>query len=341
MSEDTKGAIVDTTTTPLRPEAPLPPDDLQAQGLAITARTSGQLVRRRFFRHRAAMISLAILFGVTVVAFTSIGFGPFGGWWSQSYETTGPVVNQGAMTIDVLPPFIDGDWFAWGQHPFGQDDTGIDYFALTMRGTQESLIIAFVVGIVSTVLGVLIGAFAGYFRGWTEGVLMRVTDLFLTVPLLVTAAVVSNKFASQGIIFLALALGVLIWVQLARLVRGEFLSLREKEYVEAARALGASGPRIIGRHLLPNVVGTIIVNATLTISASILLETALSFVGLGVRAPDTSLGLLVSEYQSASQTRPWLFWWPGLCIIAIALTVNFIGDGLRDAFDPKQTRVRA
>jgi peptide/nickel transport system permease protein len=341
MSEDTKGAIVDTTTTPLRPEAPLPPDDLQAQGLAITARTSGQLVRRRFFRHRAAMISLAILIGVTLLAFTSIGFGPFGGWWGQSYETTGPVVNQGAMTIDVLPPFIDGDWFAWGQHPFGQDDTGIDYFALTMRGTQESLIIAFVVGIVSTVLGVLVGAFAGYFRGWVEGVLMRITDLFLTVPLLVTAAVVSNKFASQGIIFLAFALGVLIWVQLARLVRGEFLSLREKEYVEAARALGASGPRIIGRHLLPNVVGTVIVNATLTISAAILLETALSFVGLGVRAPDTSLGLLVSEYQSASQTRPWLFWWPGLCIIAIALTVNFIGDGLRDAFDPKQTRVRA
>jgi peptide/nickel transport system permease protein len=341
MSDDTKAAIADTSTTPPRPEAPLPPDDLSATGLTITARTSGQLVRRRFFRHRAAMISLAVLFGVTMLAFTSIGFGPFGGWWDKDYERTATVVNQGAMTLDVLPPFVDGDGLAWGEHPFGQDDTGIDYFALTMRGTQESLIIAFVVGIVSTVLGTLVGALSGYFRGWVESVLMRITDLFLTVPLLVTAAVVANKFGSSGILFLALALGVLIWVQLARLVRGEFLSLREKEYVEAARALGASGPRIIWRHLLPNVVGTVIVNATLTISAAILLETALSFIGLGVRPPDTSLGLLVSQYQTASQTRPWLFWWPGLCIIAIALTVNFIGDGLRDAFDPKQTRVRA
>jgi ABC-type dipeptide/oligopeptide/nickel transport system permease subunit len=299
------------------------------------------LVRRRFVRHRAAMISLAILVLVTVVAFTSIGYGPLPGWWDLSYESTGPVVNGGAMTIDVLPPFIDGDWFAWGQHPFGQDDAGIDYFALTMRGTQESLIIAFVVGIVSTILGTLIGAFAGYFRGRTEAVLMRLTDLFLVVPLLVTAAVVANKFGSQGILFLAVSLGLLIWVQLARLVRGEFLSLREKEYVEAARAAGASGPRIIFKHLLPNVTGVIIVNATLTISAAILLETALSFVGLGVRAPDTSLGLLVNQYQNASTTRPWLFWWPGFFIIAIALSVNFIGDGLRDAFDPKQTRVRA
>jgi peptide/nickel transport system permease protein len=326
---------------PLLPEPGEPSEDLRASGLTIQARTTGQLVRRRFVRHRAAMISLAILVLVTVVAFTSIGYGPIPGWWDLSYERTGPVVNGGAMTIDVLPPFIDGDWFAWGEHPFGQDDAGIDYFALTMRGTQESLIIAFVVGIVSTILGTLIGAFAGYFRGRTEAVLMRITDLFLVVPLLVTAAVVANKFGSQGILFLAVSLGLLIWVQLARLVRGELLSLREKEYVEAARAAGASGPRIIFRHLLPNVTGVIIVNATLTISAAILLETALSFVGLGVRAPDTSLGLLVNQYQNASTTRPWLFWWPGFFIIAIALSVNFIGDGLRDAFDPKQTRVRA
>ena len=131
------------------------------------------------------MISFAILIFVAVMAFTSIGFGPFGGWWHHDYEHTGPVVNQGAMTLDVLPSFIDGDGLAWGNHPFGQDDTGIDYFALTMRGTQESLIIAFIVGIVATVLGVVVGALAGYFRGWTEGVLMRITDLMLTMPLLV------------------------------------------------------------------------------------------------------------------------------------------------------------
>jgi peptide/nickel transport system permease protein len=142
-------------------------------------------------------------------------------------------------------------------------------------------------------------------------------------------------------ITLAILLGGLGWTSLARLVRGEFLSLREKEFVEAARAMGAGSARIIFRHIMPNAFGTIIVNATLTIAGAILLETAVSFLGFGVQAPDTSLGKLISEYQDAFLTRPWLFWWPGLFIVAIALSVNFVGDGLRDAFDPKQTRVRA
>ena len=119
-------------------------------------------------------------------------------------------------------------------------------------------------------------------------------------------------------------------------MRAEVLSLREREFVAAARAIGTSSPRIIIRHILPNTLGTIVVNATLLISAAILLETALSYLGFGVKAPDTSLGLLISQYQSALTTRPWLFWWPGMFILAIALTVNFIGDGLRDAFDPRQ-----
>jgi ABC-type dipeptide/oligopeptide/nickel transport system permease subunit len=143
------------------------------------------------------------------------------------------------------------------------------------------------------------------------------------------------------VVQLALLLGLLVWTALARLVRGEFLSLREKEFVEAARAMGASSARIIFRHILPNALGTIIVNATLTIASAIILETVLSFLGFGVQNPDTSLGKLISDYQGAFQTRPWLFWWPGLFIVAIALSVNFVGDGLRDAFDPKQTRVRA
>ncbi|CAN5215062.1 hypothetical protein BH18ACT4_BH18ACT4_02280 [soil metagenome] len=131
-----------------------------------------------------------------------------------------------------------------------------------------------------------------------------------------------------------------MWTGLARVVRAEVLSLREKEFVEAARALGASDRRIIFRHLLPNVTGSIIVSATLTMAVAILLETALSYLGLGVRTPDTSLGLLVSAGQTAAQARPWLFYFPGLFIIVIALCINFVGDGLRDAFDPRQTRVR-
>ena len=131
---------------------------------------------------------------------------------------------------------------------------------------------------------------------------------------------------------------MLLWTTLARLVRGEVLALREREFVEAAKVAGASDFRIVFRHILPNTVGVIVVSATLAMSAIILTEAAISFLGFGVRSPDTSLGLIISNYQSAFATRPWLFWWPGLFIVIIALTINFIGDGLRDAFDPRQRR---
>lgn len=312
-----------------------------AQGISIVARTQGQLVRRRFFRHRAAMISLTVLILVILLAFTSIGWLGIPGWWIYDYTTPGIVVNRGAPTLSVLPEFLGGDGFHIGLHPFGQDDLGRDYFALTMRGAQISILIAFVVGLVSTIIGVTIGAVSGYFGRWIEGSLMRFTDVIITIPVLVIAAVLGQRFGSAGPIVLALVLGLVVWTSLARLVRGEFLSLREKEFVEAARALGAKPTRIIFRHILPNTVGVITVAATLTIASAILLETALSYLGFGVRPPDTSLGLLVSTYQNAFVTRPWLFWWPGLFILIIALTINFIGDGLRDAFDPRQNRVRA
>jgi len=138
---------------------------------------------------------------------------------------------------------------------------------------------------------------------------------------------------------LALVIGLFTWTGLARLVRAEFLSLREREFVDAARVAGASDGRIMFRHILPNAVGVIIVNSTLLMAAAILLEAALSFLGYGVQSPDTSLGKIISDNQAAFSTRPWLFWWPGLFIIAIALCINFIGDGLRDAFDPRQKRV--
>lgn len=300
----------------------------------ITAMNQRQLVTRRFLRHRGAMAGLAVFTFTLVLAFTSIGTLGVPGWWGQSYATTGAVVHSGLPTLTAWP-------FTIGNHPFGQDDVGRDYFALTMRGAQRSILIALLVGLVSTALGVLIGALSGFFRGWVENVLMRITDLLLTVPLFLIAAVIGRIGSDGGAAQLGLLLGLLVWMSLARLVRGEFLSLREKEFVEAARAMGASSRRIIFKHILPNSLGTIIVNATLTIAQAILLETALSYVGFGVQEPDTSLGKLISSYQSAFSTRPWLFWWPGLFIIAIALSVNFIGDGLRDAFDPKQTRVRA
>jgi ABC-type dipeptide/oligopeptide/nickel transport system permease subunit len=311
-------------------------------GIAVVARTQGQMVRRRFLRHRAAIAGMLTLVFVIVLAYTSIGFGPVPGWWDKTYVSTGPVIDGGRPTLSLVPQFLGGDGVRLGEHPFGQDNVGKDYFALVMRGTQRSLVIAFLIGIVVTVVGTLVGALAGFFRGRVEGVLMRLTDTMIAIPILIFAAVLAAVARGTGnIVVLGVVLGLVTWTNLARLVRGEFLSLREKEFVEAARAVGTSSWRIIYKHMLPNTVSVIIVTATLTVAAGILLETALSFLGLGVQPPDVSLGSLVSQYQSAFQSRPWLFWWPGLFIVAVALSVNFIGDGLRDAFDPRQTRVRA
>ncbi len=292
--------------------------------------SQGQLVRRRFFRHKGAMVSLGVLVGLIILAYTSIGIGSLPGWWGKSYLNSTTVVDGGRPTLSLFPPSL-------GENPFGQETTGKDYFALTMRGTQQSLIVAFAVGIGSTVIGTMVGAFAGFYRGWVEAILMRLTDVFIVIPLLILAAVVA-KTLDAGIWGMSFTLSILVWTGLARLVRGEVLSLREREFVTAAEAIGTSSLRIIFKHILPNTIGTIIVSATLTIAVAILLETALSFLGYGINPPDSSLGLLISTYQTAFQTRPWLFWFPGLMILGIALSVNFLGDGLRDAFDPRQNR---
>lgn len=297
------------------------------------AKSQGRLIRERFFRHKGALAGIALLVLIVLLAFTSIGFAGIPGWWNKDYDVLAARFNEGKPTLTLWP-------FSLGEHPFGQDVLGRDYFALTMRGIQTSLIIAFVVGLVAMVIGTTVGAFAGYFRGWTEAFLMRITDVVITIPTVVIAAAVAGIVAKHGIIPFALFLGAVTWTGLARLVRGEFLSLREKEFVESAKSVGASSARIIFRHILPNTVGVIIVSTTLAISGAILLETGLSFLGLGVTSPDTSLGKAINDNRSALTVRPWLFLWPGVFIIGIALAVNFIGDGLRDAFDPKQTRVK-
>ncbi|RKN11488.1 ABC transporter permease [Streptomyces radicis] len=335
-----KGPAKDPAKDPATAGARPPGAADAAQGMAVVARSQGQLVRRRFLRHRGALAGMLLLFFVVALAVTSIGAGPLPGWWDKDPTTTGNVVGNGDPTLSVLPDLLGGGGVHLGEHPFGQDNIGRDYFALTMRGTQVSLLIAIIVGLVATLVGTVIGAAAGYFRGWIEAVLMRVTDVVIAIPTLLIAGLIGVIIADKGVVLFALFLGLVAWTQIARLVRGEVLSLREKEFVEAARSVGTSSRRIIFKHILPNTVGIIIVAATLTIASAVLLESALSFVGLGVQPPDTSLGRLITEYRSALTVRPWLFYWPGLFIVAIALSVNFIGDGLRDAFDPRQTRVR-
>ncbi|MFP4148094.1 MAG: ABC transporter permease [Nitriliruptoraceae bacterium] len=331
MSTEIGPASPPTSQGDTPPQQPLTVAD---DGMEIIARTQGQLIRRRFFRHRAALLGMLTLGAVVVLAYSSIGFGPYDGWWDKDYEATADILDGGRPTL-----WADGP-FSLGEQPFGQDNVGKDYFALVMRGTQQSLVVAFLIGVVATVTGTLVGAVAGFYRGWVEGVLMRLTDMMISIPTLIFAAVLAAIAGRSGIIVLGIALGLVTWTGLARLVRGEFLALREKEFVEAARAIGTSPWRIIYKHILPNTIGVIIVTATLAIASGILLETALSFLGLGVQPPDVSLGSLVSQYQTAMVSRPWLFWWPGVFIVVIALSVNFIGDGLRDAFDPRQTRVR-
>lgn len=307
--------------------------------------SQGQIVRRRFFRHRAAVIALVMISSIVVFVFTALDtkIGPLRipGWWRWTVEDIPELRYEdcsggtvGCPTLSIRP----GAGFGLGTHPFGQDDIGRDYFALVMNGARRSLMIMFVIGVVAGFIGVVVGSISGFYGKSVDAVLMRLVDFLQTVPTIIIAAVIGKAAGRVGPLFLALFLGLLGWTGLARLVRAQFLSLREMEFVDAARVAGASNIRIAFKHILPNAIGQIIVSITLIMAGAILTETALSYLGFGVVAPDVSLGLLISQFESAFTTRPWLFWWPGFFIISIALCVNFIGDGLRDAFDPRQRR---
>ena len=340
---------------------PADPDDHgRGEGVGqlkeVEGLSQGQIVWRRFIRHRGAMFGLTVLLLVAIFACSAMGIGPIPGWWKyQDALKPLPMVNNGAPTL-TLPTWLGGPGFAVGDHPFGQDNIGVDNFASVMRGIQTSLVVMLVLGATTLIVGVTIGALAGYYRGRLDTFLMRITDLFITLPVIVLGAVLGKLIAIAGDKFgfstdmvilirdnmpvlLAITLGLILWPSLARLVRAEFMSMREREFVESARVAGASDWRIMTKHILPNAVGVIIVNTTLLMSLSVVLETALSFLGFGISAPNVSLGNLISINQGAFQTRPWLFWWPGLMIILVALSVNFIGDGLRDAFDPRTKRI--
>ena len=302
-------------------QVPEPPTGVRPGGtereFTIRERKQWQMVLARFFRHRAAVVSLVALILITLLAFA----GPL--IWKYSYYD---ISSPGSS-----PPTLN--------NPFGTDGIGHDLFARSLRGAQQSLKVAFMVTVLSIGIGVPYGALSGYYGGRIDTIMMRICDVLLTLPLIAVAGAIVVGHGGT-ILIVSLVLGLLGWVVDARVVRGVVLSLREQEFVEAARALGASTPRIVFRHLLPNVTGTIIVQATLDIAGAILAEAALSFLGIGVQPPDTSLGVLTQEARTAVDTRPWLFYFPGLMIVLIALTANFIGDGLRDAFDPRQTRQR-
>jgi peptide/nickel transport system permease protein len=312
----------------------------------VEGKSQRQIVLGRFIRHRGAMISVFILTTLIFVVYSALDLklGPWKikGWWKYSISDIPeggfapcPHGEIGCPTMS-FNPFSKA--FGLGEHPFGQDDIGRDYLALVMRGAQRSILVMFIIGAIGGTLGTIMGCISGFYRGKVDAILMRFTDFIITIPSIIIGSVVGYHYGNLGVPFLAMYLGLFAWTGLSRLVRGEFLKLRELEFVDAARVAGASNRRIIFKHILPNAVGIIIVSVTLLMSGAILLETALSYIGFGVVAPDVSLGLLISQYQDSFTSRPWLFWYPGFFIVSIALSVNFIGDGLRDAFDPRQRR---
>jgi len=310
------------------------------RALEVAGLSQGQIVRRRFMHHRGALVSLIVLAIVILMAATSIGWGPIPHWWKWSYAVTLVATPNHEPTLVV--PWLSGQGFAFsiGDFPFGADQLGYDNFSRVMRGIQQTLIVIVIMGILTTFIGTVLGAVAGYYRGWIESIIMRFTDLMITLPIILVTAVLGFVFGAHGVLVVGGCLGLLSWTGLARLVRAEFLSLREREFVDAAKVAGASDLRIIFKHILPNAIGVIVVNMTLVMSGGILAEAALSFLGFGIQFPDVSLGSLISNYQTAMLSgQPWLFIWPGVFIIVIVLCLNFIGDGLRDAFDPRQRRI--
>ena len=314
-------------TSPVAPPPTAPTTADKSQFDSSSARKQWQVIARRFLRHRAAVIGVVIFVILVLFAFLGSAF------WQYSYTDLGFTRYENPTA----------------NHPFGTDRLGADMVAQIIRGTQFSLQIALVVAFLSTLIGVVLGALAGYKGGWVDTAISRFIDLLLVIPGFIIAAVlVRNSFVatatgggSSNWLVVALYLGLIGWLSIARVIRGMVLSLREKEFVEAARALGASTSRIIFRHILPNTVDVIIVNATLAVAQAVLLEAALSFIGLGVHSPDTSLGLMISLNKNELNLHPWLFLIPFVFIVLISLSVNFIGDGLRDAFDPRQKRVKA
>ncbi|MEY2974492.1 MAG: hypothetical protein RIR49_912 [Actinomycetota bacterium] len=283
------------------------------EGLSETPKSFGRLAWERFIHHRLALVGL---FGLILIVTAFI---------------LGPIINDHPFDKPNVLNRLQGPS---REHWFGTDEIGRDLFVRTARGGRYSILIGLVAALASTALGTVVGATAGYFGKAFDAVVAQVINLVLVVPGLIVLSVFALNFGSNWW-RLSLVLAALSWVRIARVARGVVLSIKEQDYVMAARAAGASNSRILFRHILPNVIGAVTVEITLLVGSIIVLESTLSFLGLGVRPPDTSLGRLVADAKGNIDNDPIRVLTPGLVIVFIVLCVNFLGDGLRDALDPK------
>ena len=279
----------------------------------------GQLIRRRFFRNKSAV------FGIYVIAFMFL------------FAFGGPFIAQWSYSENDFSSLLKGPSLS---HWFGTTQVGVDVFAQTTRGLQKSLIIGLLVAVFSTGLSAIVGAVAGYLGGRTDKVSMWFVDLMLVLPSFLVLVILSRFYQGKSWLLLVIGLTIFDWMITARVVRGLAMSLRERDFVRAAKYMGVPTRKIIVRHLLPNMASVLIIAATLNVGGAILAETGLSYLGFGVSAPDVSLGTLIAEGTGAALTYPWLFLFAGSILIFTVLAVSFIGDGLRDAFDPGSLRVK-
>jgi len=272
-------------------------------------------VGRRLCRNRAALVGIGILILLACSAIFAPLLSPF------SYE-------EQDLALGPVPPCIE--------HPLGTDALGRDLLTRTLYGGRISLMIGICATAVSLLIGITYGALAGYVGGRTDAFLMRLVDVLYALPFTVFVIILMVVFG-QHVLLLFVAIGAVEWLTMARIVRGQVLAVKQQLYVKAAEVLGYSHARIIARHVVPNVMGPVIVYATLTVPRVILMESFLSFLGLGVQPPMSSWGLLIRDGATAMESYPWMMIVPGVVLSATLFALNFIGDGLRDAIDPRST----
>jgi peptide/nickel transport system permease protein len=283
----------------------------------------GALVWRRFLRHRLAVVSV-----IALAAMVS----------SAALAPLSPYTPTQQNPANAFQPPSATHWF-------GTDELGRDVFTRILYGGQVSLAVGIVSTLLAIALGVVVGALAGYYGGWLDNALMRITDTFLTLPasfvlILLTALLRETAFAElrNSVAIVVVVIGALAWMWPARLVRGLFLTLRERDFVSASRALGAGDARVILLHILPNCLGPLLVNATLEMAFAIITESGLSYLGFGVQPPTPSWGNILASAQIHVFKAPWLAIFPGVAIFITVMSINYLGDGLRDAFDPYVVR---